>query len=180
MKQIPNNITYKKPHLKTSFKGLKGTKLALYTTGLKTRSNAYLEYKHFETLRRFIVRKLRTRSVKNKRNLKYLRSIAKKRKSLHKKKTYKYLFLRPHFHQPRTKKPLQVRMGKGKGSPYKYVYPNRKSRFIVEFSRRQRSIGRIRRLLIKSRRKFNTKLKFCFDLKYLRREHYSGPRKKPI
>ena len=42
------------------------------------------------------------------------------------------MIFRAHFYSPLTKKPLQVRMGKGKGSAYSWVFPCSSNRMLIE------------------------------------------------
>jgi len=170
MKQFPNNIIYKKSFKQKLFKGHKGNTLAYFTTGLRITQNTYLSFIHIETMRRVMRRLLRTKGVKNTRHLKYLHSAKKrfKRKRKSKKKVWQF---RTNFWAPLTKKPLQVRMGKGKGNPYKWVYPIKQSRVIIEMSRQHTSLIGIHRLLKYSSMTIPKKTRFIFDRKYLRREH---------
>ena len=71
MKQFPNNIIFKKAHKKKQFKGLKGTKLALFTVGIRNQKNVYLEHSQMEATRKSIVKILRPKEIRNKKNLKY-------------------------------------------------------------------------------------------------------------
>ena len=84
MKQQPLKIKYKKSHKKKTFKGKKGFHLFLFGIGLKIQKNKYLEYKQFESFRKIISRKLKTKEMKNKKNLKFLRGATKKKKKLKK------------------------------------------------------------------------------------------------
>jgi ribosomal protein L16/L10AE len=169
MKQFPNNIIYKKSHKKKRFVGLKGTKLALYTTGIKIKGNSYLSYSQYEATRKVIVKVIRPKEVKNKKNLKLLHS-AKKRKKPKRHSKKKYLLLRTNFYSPLTKKPLQVRMGKGKGNPYTWVYPAMRSRVIIEMSRQHHNIHNINRIFSRAHVKLPKQTKFIFDRKFSRRE----------
>jgi len=45
-------------------------------------------------------------------------------------------FLRATITMPFTKKPIQVRMGKGKGAIESYVYPAGKSRIFLEMNKK--------------------------------------------
>jgi len=135
MKKFPNNIIFKKSHKKKTFNGIKGTKLALYTTGVKIKNNSYLSYSQFEATRKVIVKILRPKEIKNKKNLKLIHSARKRKKNAKRQPRKKFLLLRTNFYSPLTKKPLQVRMGKGKGNPYTWVYPTNRSRVIIEMSR---------------------------------------------
>jgi ribosomal protein L16/L10AE len=172
MKQFPNNIIYKKSHKIQNFKGNKAVNLALFTSGLKLKKDScYLSYAQFEASRRVIVRLLRPKEIKNKKNLKLIHS-ARKRKVKSRSKTIKkrFLFLRTNFCLPLTKKPLQVRMGKGKGNPYTWVYAARRSRVIFEMSRQRYNLRLIHKLFHYSALKLPRKVKFIFDKRFTRRE----------
>jgi len=179
MKKIPNNIIYKKNHKIKKIKGRKGVNLALFTAGLKIKKGScYMSHTHFESTRRVIVRLLRPKEMKNKKNLKLIQSARKRRKGTKPKVTRKkFLLLRTNFCLPLTKKPLQVRMGKGKGNPYTWVYATKKSRVIFEMSRQRHSLYLIHRLLRYSSLKLPTKTKFIFSRRFLRRETNSKLKK---
>jgi len=123
MKKIPNNIIFKKNHKIKKIKGRKGVNLALFTAGIKIKkASCYMTHTQFESTRRVIVRMLRPKEVKNKKNLKLIQSARKRRNRIKPKANRKkFLLLRTNFCLPLTKKPLQVRMGKGRGNPYTWV-----------------------------------------------------------
>ena len=72
--------------------------------------------------------------------------------------------------KPITRKPAEVRMGKGKGSVDHWVYPAKSSRVLFEMSRRRFKLRKIYRLLSLSHLKLSSKIKFIYQRKFLRRE----------
>lgn len=173
MKEFPNSPKFKKSHKKKLFKGRKGTSLAMYTTGIKIKQNAYLTSRQYEVIRVLINRKLRPKRVVNKKHLKLIQS-ARKQYKVNKKKKKKgktpFMLLRYNFCLPLTKKPLQVRMGKGKGSPYKWVHPLTRSGVIMEMSRKRHKLKFIYKLYNRVRNKLPKRTKFIFSKSFLRRE----------
>jgi ribosomal protein L16/L10AE len=128
MKKFPNNIVYSRPHKIKTMKGTKGINLSRYTAGLRMKASAYLSYEQLEACRRVVSRLIKPKEIKNKKNQKIAQSTQKK--SLrnvrrNKAKRKKILLIRSNLCLPLTKKPLQVRMGKGKGAVDKWVFSAR-------------------------------------------------------
>ncbi len=94
MKQQPVKVKFKKSHKKKNFKGTKGKKLILYGIGISIKKQKYHTYNQFEAARKIIARKLKPKEVKNKKNLKNIRSALKKKKKRRKKMKKKFLLLR--------------------------------------------------------------------------------------
>jgi len=177
MKEFPNKVKYSRPHKIRIIKGSKGFSLSRFNCGVRLKSSLYVSYKHLEIVRRTINRIIKPKGVKNKKNLMYIRSSLKKyrtkthniKKKLRAKKK-KFLFVRSNLCLPLTKKPLQVRMGKGKGSVNRWVYPANKSRVIFEMSRQKFKLRKIYKLFTKSSKKMPFKFKFIYHRLYARRE----------
>jgi len=172
MKKFPNNIVYKKAHLIASYKGTKSTSLGLYTTGLRLKSNCHLSHAQLEASRRVLVRLLRPKEQKNKKNLKLIHSARKKtkRKIVHKAKRSRFLLIRSNLVNPLSKKPLQTRMGKGKGIPYAWTSVKKSTSILLEMSRRQHNLTLIRKLFTISAFKLPVKTKFIYSKAFTRRE----------
>ncbi|RYE05330.1 MAG: ribosomal protein L16 [Rickettsiaceae bacterium] len=132
MQKFPNNIKKNKSHKVKTYKGSKANKLSFFKSGLITKNISYLSWNNFESFRKVYVRAFRTREVKNKKNFKLIQSAKKKKRKKQQKKKVNSLIFKAHFWSPLTKKPLQVRMGKGKGSPYKWVFPCSNNRVLLE------------------------------------------------
>ena len=77
----------------------------------------------------------------------YKEGFKEKRKILF--RTFPYTFL--------TKKPLEVRMGKGKGSHYKWICPIKKGQILVEFRFRRKKLLDILLLLRKCKKRLPLK-----------------------
>lgn len=169
MKKIPNNIVYSKQHKVKNLKGNKGINVNRYTCGLLAEKSTNLTYEQIESARRAIVRVGKTKSKKKGQQKNAKSSKIIKKKSRKKKKN---LWIKSNFWSPQTKKPLQVRMGKGKGATDKWVFPARKSRVLFEMSRQQNKLGEIRSLLKLSTIKLPIKTRFIFDKHLLRREAF--------
>jgi len=105
-------------------------KLIYGNYGLKAMSTGILTVKHFEILRLCIRRGLK------KRGKFWFR-------------TFPYTFL--------TKKPLEVRMGKGKGGHHKWICPIKKGQILVEFRLRRRKLLDILLLLRKCKKRLPLK-----------------------
>jgi len=134
----------------------------------------YLRYEQLEITRRIITRFLKTKKKKRK-YAKNIQQRSKKKKSQRKKKraskSNSAFFIRSTIWLPITKKPLQVRMGKGKGAVDHWVFPSKgKSRVILEFSRQVKRLSRFRRVLNKLAKKTQVK-KLFFDRCFTRKEH---------
>jgi len=160
MQKIPNNIKKNKSHKIKTYKGKKCNKLSHYNSGLKTKSLNYLTWNNFEAFRKVYIRAFRAREVKNKKNFKLIQSARKKKKkkATNKKKVNQIIF-KAHFWSPLTKKPLQVRMGKGKGSPYKWVFPCSSNRILMEQLTTIRK-KKVLRVLEKAKKKIPLALKY--------------------
>jgi ribosomal protein L16/L10AE len=173
MKKFPNNVVYSRPHKIKTMKGTKGINLSRYNSGLRIKSSNYLTYDHLEACRRVISRMVKPKEVRNKKNQKIALSALRKsgrsvRRSKAKRK--KFLLMRYNLCLPLTKKPLQVRMGKGKGLINTWVYSARQSRVIFEMSQQQYSLSKINSILATSAIKLPVKTKFIFNRSRLRRE----------
>lgn len=173
MKKFPNNVKYSRPHKIKTMKGTKGINLSRYNAGLRIKTSNYLSYDHLEACRRVISRMVKPKDVKNKKNQKLALSASRKngrpiRRSKAKRK--KFLLMRYNLCLPLTKKPLQVRMGKGKGLINTWVYSARKSRVIFEMSQQQYSLSRINTIFNITAIKLPVKTKFIFNRSSLRRE----------
>jgi len=96
MKIQPNNVKFKKSHKKRFFKGVqyKSNLLKFGYYGLKALNAGIVTYKHLETGRKAINQVLK-RSGK--------------------------IWIRVFPNQPLSKKPIEVRMGKGKGNVDKWI-----------------------------------------------------------
>jgi len=188
MKNFPDIVSFNKSHKKKSFKGQKAKHFFTYTTGLRTRRNVYMTHLQYETMRRIIVRCLRSKTpimrkkkarIKNLKAQMYDNDIPVKDKSK-KKNMYSKRFsrkkivafrLRHHFYSPITKKPLQVRMGKGKGDPYNWVSPTSRSNIVFEISRKTQNIFKLYRYSKKVSNILPVTTKFIYNRQHLRREH---------
>nr|ADD25159.1 ribosomal protein L16 [Didymium iridis]ADD25160.1 ribosomal protein L16 [Didymium iridis] len=173
MKKFPNNVVYSRPHKIKTMKGTKGINLSRYTAGLRLKSSSYISYEQLEASRRVISRLVKPKEVKNKKNQKIALSAQKKllrgsRRTKAKRK--KYLLIRSNLCLPLTKKPLQVRMGKGKGSVDTWVYSAKQSRVIFEMSQQQYKLDRIKTIFHSTSIKLPTTTKFTFNRTRFRRE----------
>lgn len=173
MKKFPNKVKFTRPHKIKVIKGLKGILLSRFTIGVRLKSSIYLSYEQLEATRRAITRLVKPKELKNKKNLNLIKSIQKKlvrHRKRPKRKQKKFLFIRSNLCLPLTKKPLQVRMGKGKGTVDRWVYAARKSRIIFEMSRQRFKIRKIHRLFSISRVKLPSKIRITYQRFYTRRE----------
>jgi len=173
MKKFPNNIKFTRPHKIKVMKGSKGIFLSRFSVGVRLKTSQYLSYEQLEAARRVITRLVKPKELKNKKNLILLKSAQRKfsrRTKRPKAKRKKFLSIRSNLCLPLTKKPLQVRMGKGKGSIDRWVYAAHKSRVIFEMSRQRFKLPKIYRLLAISRVKMPSKLKIIYHRAYTRRE----------
>nr|ADZ99046.1 ribosomal protein L16 [Physarum polycephalum] len=173
MKKFPNNTKFKRPHKIKIIKGNKGIFLSRFSVGVRLKASRYLSYEQLETARRVITRLVKPKELKNKKNLTILKSTQQKfsrqtRRPRAKQK--KFLYIRSNLCLPLTKKPLQVRMGKGKGSIDKWVFAANKSRVIFEMTRQRFKLRKVHRLLSVSRVKMPTKLKIIYHRLHTRRE----------
>lgn len=185
MKRYPNTIIYSKSHKKRVFKGLKANSLFTFGTGLRLKKNKYITFEQTESVRKIMVRALRPKGPKETKNQLKLRSRQQKpvftRKSkkkqirvlryVHKRRKVPQFNIRTHIYSPITKKPLQVRMGKGKGNPHAWIAPTQAPKAILEFSRKKLKLKKILRLAKDTARKLPVKTKFIFSRNGLRREH---------
>ena len=172
MKKFPNKTKFKKTHQVKFVKGNKGTLLNRFTVGVRLKSNKYLSFIQLETARRTMVKMIKPKERKNKKNQKNIRSAKTKKKGKHRKrsKSKSQMFIRSNLCQPMTKKPLQVRMGKGKGNVDHWVYPAKKCRVLFEMSRQHFKLKKIYRLFKKARGRLPSKIKFIFNRQFTRRE----------
>jgi ribosomal protein L16/L10AE len=173
MKKFPNKSKYTRPHKIKVIKGEKAWYLSRFTVGVRLKTCTYLSFEHLEVARRAITRLVKPKELKNKKHLLLLKSSQKKVYRHVKRpraKHKKFLAIRSNLCLPLTKKPLQVRMGKGKGSVDKWVFPANKSRVIFELSRQRFKLKKLHRLFTKSCRKMPSKLKLIYHRQYLRRE----------
>jgi large subunit ribosomal protein L16 len=173
MKKFPNKTKFSRPHKIKVMKGLKGNSLSRFTMGVRLKSSVYLSYEQLEAARRAITRLVKPKELKNKRNLAIIKSTSQKTRRRNKKsrsKQKKFLFIRSNLCLPLTKKPLQVRMGKGKGTIDRWVFPANRSRVIFEMSRQRFTIQKVHKLLAISRVKMPSKLKIIYHRSNTRRE----------
>jgi len=187
--KTPSNLINKKKHKIKSFKGLKGQLLSRYSCGMKLLKNKYLKFKQFMTARLIITRAFNTRKVFNTKNLKLIRSRLKTDPNYHgsinrfikysdyyteeqeQKITKKgIIFLRSTIDKPLTKKPIQVRMGKGKGAIQSYIYPAKRHRIFIEMTRRKNDINNTKTLAMRAGKKVSPFSKFIFQKKENRKE----------
>ena len=165
-----NKLKFLKIHRKKRIirlnKGNKGKRLANYDLGVISLKKALITYNHMESLRKLIVRKLKGKSNKNQRNIKIIKSQAKVvRRQKRKKLSNANFNLRRNFCLGLTKKPLQVRMGKGKGNPVDWVYPCASNRILLEFSLMKKKPKKIKKILTKGKEKLPVPIKFIFSNK---------------
>ena len=76
MKTQPLRFKYKKPHKLKKFKGRKGLRFAIYTSGIKIKDNALLNHSQLESARRMLTRQLKGRKgskIKNIKHHKYIK-----------------------------------------------------------------------------------------------------------
>jgi len=173
MKKFPNKTKYTRPHKIKSIVGTKGVNLSRYSVGLRLKTAIYLKYEHLESARRAISRLVKPKEMKNKKNLKHIHSAKKKGKGKPKRsraRRRRFLLIRSNLCNPLTKKPLQTRMGKGKGSVATWVSAGAPSKPILEMSRQHLRISRIIHLLKKSAIKLPVRTKITYSRKALRRE----------
>jgi|SRR5271156_468946 ribosomal protein L16/L10AE len=162
MKKFPNKVKFTRPHKIKIIKGNKGICLSRFTIGIRLKSSVYLSYEQLEATRRAITRLVKPRELKNKKNLVLIKSrqnmigLRKKRRRVKQKQ---FLFIRSNLCLPLTKKPLQVRMGKGKGKVYRWVFAAKQSRVIFEMSRQRFKLRKIYRLFTRSVLNYHLKLK---------------------
>lgn len=162
-----NKINFIKLHRKKRIrqvnKGLKGRRLNSYNLGLKTSSSTIINPKQLESFKKSLNRNLKTKERKNKKNFKIIKSIKSQDKAIaqkKKRKKEKIFFLRYNLVLGLTKKPLQVRMGKGKGNPVEWVYPVAKNRVLMEFNLKSlKKRKKIIRTLLKASKKLKVKTK---------------------
>jgi len=173
MKKFPKSSKFRRPHKIKIIKGSKGNNLSRFSVGVRLKSSVYLSYEQLEATRRAITRLVKPKELKNKKNLLLVKSAqirTRRRFKRPRSKQKRFLFIRSNLCQPLTKKPLQVRMGKGKGLVDRWVYAARKSRVIFEISRQRFKLKKLHRLLSKSSIKMPSKLKFIYHRFYMRRE----------
>jgi ribosomal protein L16/L10AE len=134
MQKLPNKTKFNKSHKIKIYKGSKSNTLSFFKSGIRTTNRSYITWNNFESFRKVYVRSFRSKEVKNKKNFKLIQSSKKKKKKkrLTLKKKVNSMIFKAHFFSPLTKKPLQVRMGKGKGSAYSWVFPCSSNRILIE------------------------------------------------
>jgi large subunit ribosomal protein L16 len=106
MLKSPNKTKYESPHLRLCKKGLKGFKRTKKTTIIKSKETHLVTPKHLEATRRILVRPLR--------------------------EDYGDVNFRFFPDLSISKKPLQTRMGKGKGKHHEWVAPIKSGRILLE------------------------------------------------
>ena len=172
-----NKIKFTKIHRKKRLirlnKGNKGRLLSNYGFGMILKEKAVITARHLEAVRKLIVRKLKGKSNKNQRNLKIIKSQTKVIKKQKRKKLANHNFnFRRNYSLGLTKKPLQVRMGKGKGNPVDWVYPCASHRVLLEFSLTRAKKNKVKKILAKASEKLPATTKFIANRtknsKYLR------------
>jgi ribosomal protein L16/L10AE len=184
MKNFPDTVSFTKSHKKKSFKGQKAKNFFTYTSGLRIRRSVYMTHLQYETMRRISVRCLRlkkSRIYKKKSRIKDqsydlpIDNKGKKKINIHGKRFSRKKIvafrLRHHFYSPITKKPLQVRMGKGKGDPYNWISPTSSSNMVFEISRKIQNLYKLHRYAKKVSNVLPVTAKFIYNRQYLRREH---------
>lgn len=120
-----------------------------------------------------ITKLVKPKEIKNKKNLKLIKSARKKSISRNRgkrSKQKKFLVLRSNLCIPITKKPLQVRMGKGKGLVDHWAHIAKASRIVYEISRQKLKLRKIMRLYKKSSYKLPVKITAFYDRSFMRRE----------
>lgn len=173
IKTIPdlNKVKFTKLHrkrrIRTVNKGNKGKSLSSYNLGLRAKTSTIINAKQLESLKKALNRNLKTKDKKNKKNFKIIKSVKNTADfSKRKKKKEKVFFLRYNLSLGLTKKPLQVRMGKGKGAPVEWVYPVAKNRILMEFNLKRKLLKRfnkVKRVLKKSSKKLKVKSKIVLS-----------------
>ncbi len=163
IKKQPKKLKWEKSHYIINNKGLKATKPIMYKVSINTKKAYSYKPKVAETLRVLLVRKFRKKKkVKNIKHQKYIAMMARKAakqrlmEAKHKfnplpkkstKRPFKYFLLKHTFNMGLCKKPLQARMGKGKGKVYTFVQPMRKHSSFLEFSTRALNIRKIYKII---------------------------------
>lgn len=174
MKKFPNKVNFSRSHKLKKFKGMKGVFLNRFTTGLRIKTSHYFSYEHLETARRAITRLVKPKEIKNKKHLALAKNSKQKVKTRaskrQKAKQKKFLAIRSNISLPLTKKPLQVRMGKGKGSVDKWVYAANKSRVLFELSRKKFKLTKIHKLISVTKKKLPVDSQIIYSRNYTRRE----------
>jgi ribosomal protein L16/L10AE len=189
--RTPTILVNKKKHKIKRMKGLKGLLLNRYSCGMKLLQNKYLKFKQFMTARLVISRTYNEKKSFNTRNLKLIKSRIKTDPDYHgshlqyaqiaricideepKSSKKGLIYLRSTIDKPLTKKPIQVRMGKGKGAIQSYIYPARRHRVFIELTRRKKDLNKTKQLALRAGHKISPFSKFIFDKNKIRRECYS-------
>lgn len=164
MQKLPNKTKFNKSHKIKNYKGVKSKSLSFFKSGIRTSNRSYLTWNNFEAFRKVYIRSFRSKEVKNKKNFKLIQSSKKKKKKkvFKQKRKQNSLIFKAHFFSPLTKKPLQVRMGKGKGSAYKWVFPCSSNRILIEQLTTIRK-KKIKRVFSKAGSKMPVGFKLEFD-----------------
>lgn len=175
MRKFPLTTIRRRSFILKSSKGKKGYKFSRYHIGIRALMTGYLVFKHFETARVTLVRLTRPKRVKNKKNLKYIQSALKgllyRRRRKRRAKRKIRLCLRGHLNVPFTAKPLQVRMGKGKGSTTLWANYHKPSRLVMEVKKIKGKLYRIRKYLDICRQKFPGTTKITLNVRVFRLEN---------
>jgi len=135
MLKSPKKTKYKSPHLHLGEKGLKGVKLRQKGIIVKSKKAHLLSPRQREVTRRTLAKPIR--------------------------EEYGNLNIRFFPDHSMTKKPLQTRMGKGKGQHHKWVAPINKGRPLVQITGRYK-LRIIRRLYRKLTHKLPIDLKIMY------------------
>jgi ribosomal protein L16/L10AE len=170
MKKLPNKLpAFTRMFKKKSFRGLKNISLLRYRAGWRLQSSCFLRYQQVENSRR-ILSKFIKGSVKR-RNIKHAKNLSSKKGFRKSKKSSKHtqIFIKYAPRMSLTKKPLQVRMGKGKGSIVDWVQPTKSSTILLEISN-QKPLRKLYKQLKKASLKLPSKGRFVYTRRFLRRE----------
>jgi len=156
--RTPNltKVAFPKAHVKKRLKRLrssKGTSLVKYKSAFYLKDKRLLNFTHYEACRRVIVRSLRKGKKINLKDRRHIRNLDRMKKKVPSRgKKFSFL-LRSHFYLGLTKKPNQVRMGKGKGSLDRWVQPCYPGRILLEFPHLMLRPKKMARILYKLSRK---------------------------
>lgn len=172
MKQIPNKFSFSRNHLqKRLFRSQNiPLKNAFFSTALRIKGSRLVTPKTLESFRIKLKKRLeKKRKRLNKKHKGLLRSRRNRFRKRSRKKAKLNFIIQKGFNQPLTKKPLQVRMGKGKGSTYLWAKPTQNLSTVCEISRRRLSLTKIHRC--SSWTGFGKSLRFAFSRFFLRKQH---------
>lgn len=169
MKKLPNKLpAFARMFKKKSFKGLKNISLLRYRAGWRLESSCLLRYQQVENSRRMLSKFIKGPKRKN---IKHAKNLSSKRDFRKKKKSSKHvrIFIKYAPRMSLTQKPLQVRMGKGKGSIVDWVQPTKRSTILLEISN-QKPLRKLYKQLKKASLKLPSKGRFVYTRRFLRRE----------